>query len=518
MGISSRAKGYRHAVASLLLGVSVLGTNFASAEDAPQQGGDLVMVRADAIQTLMPTLAAENGSIWAIEEIFDTLLFPTEDGKGVQPGLATEWKQSADGLEWTFALRPNVKFSDGTPMTSRDVKFSLEQAAKDSNPFGFINTSIEEVKTPDPQTVVVRTKASYAPLPSVMAIFSNSIVPENYGGKTAEEFAKAPIGTGPFKLAERTVGVGARFVRNTEYWQQGKPYLDSISINEVADGNTRANQVLGGQAHINEFPAFSSAQALLAGGGDVTLGVFPSSRVDFVALNTKKAPFDDAHVRRAIAGLIDKQALIKVILFGNGEPAGAYMSPSSWSHNSEIKGMPFDLEAVKKELAQSKVPNGFSAAISVGSGNSNEATIAQIIQAQAAKVGINLTIQVLDPAALGEARQAGNYDMAFTYNTTDIVDPDEIIRFAGVYDGGSKVQYSFYDNKDIARKAEQAASISDQDARRKLYDEIQSIWDKDQPMVPLYYSPELYSYSTKVHNFHPYVTGNYNLGNVWLSN
>lgn len=518
MRISFRAKSYLGVAAALLLGASALGTTGAFAEDAPQSGGDLVMVRADAIQTLMPTLAAENGSIWAIEEIFDTLLFPTKDGKGVQPGLATEWNQSADGLEWTFKLRPDVKFSDGTPMTSKDVKFSLDQAANDANPFGFINTSIQEVTTPDPQTVVVRTKAPYAPLPSVMAIFSNSIVPDNYGGKTAEEFAKSPVGTGPFKLAERTVGVGARLVRNTEYWQKGKPYLDSVSINEVADGNTRANQVLGGQAHINEFPAFSSAQALQAGAGDVALGIIPSSRVDFVVFNTKKAPFDDPHVRRAMAALIDKQALIKVILFGNGDPAGAYMSPSSWSHNSDIKGMPFDLDAAKKELAQSKVPNGFSATISVGSGNSNEATMAQIIQAQAAKIGIELTIQVLDPAALVEARQAANFDMAFTYNTTDIVDPDEIIRFAGVYDGGSQVQYSFYDNKDIAAKAEQAAAISDQNERKKLYDEIQVLWDKDQPMVPLYYSPQLYSYSKTVQDFHPYVTGNYNLVNVWLSN
>lgn len=514
MNNSFRTRTCMGVVSALLIGTSLTS---AFAEEAPQKGGDLVMVRADPIQTLMPTLAAENGSIWAIEEMFDTLLLPTEDGKGVQPGLASEWSQSADGLEWTFKLRPDVKFSDGTPMTSKDVKFSLDQASNQANPFGFINASIAEVKAPDAQTVIVRTKAPYAPLPSVMAIFSNSIVPYNYGGKTAEEFAKAPIGTGPFKLDDRTVGVGAHFLRNTEYWQKGKPYLDSISINEVADGNTRANQLLGGQAQINEFPAYSSTQALRAGGGDVTLGVFPSSRVDFVVINTTKAPFDDAHVRRAIAALIDKQALIKVILFGNGDPAGAYMSPSSWSHNADVKGVPFDLETAKKELAQSKVPDGFSATITVSSGNSDEATMAQIIQAQAAKIGIKLAIQVLDPSALSDARQAKNYDMGFTYNTTDIVDPDEIIRFAGVYDGGSQVQYSFYDNKEIAAKAEQAATISDQAARKKLYDEIQVLWDKDQPMVPLYYSPELYSYSTKVHGFHPYVTGNYNLANVWLS-
>lgn len=515
MGICLHRNIFLGAVSALLLGTSLT----AFADEVPQKGGNLVMVRSAPIQTLVPTLPAENGSIWALEEIFDTLLFPTQDGKDVQPGLATEWKQSEDGLEWTFKLRSGVKFSDGTPMTSKDVKFSLDKASNPENPWGFINASITEVKAPDEHTVVVRTKAPFAPLPSVMAIFSNSVVPENYGGKTIEEFGKAPIGTGPFKLAERTIGVGVRMERNTEYWQEGKPYLDSISINEVADGNTRANQLSGGQAHINEFPAYSSTQAMRAADGDVKLGVFPSSRVDFLAFNTRKAPFEDVHVRRAIAGLLDKQALVKIILFGNGEPAGgAYMSPSSWSHNGELKGQPFDVELAKKELAQSKTPDGFTATISVESGDSDQSTLAQILQAQAAKIGIALTIQVLDPSALAETRANGNYDIAFTYNTTDISDPDEIIRFAGVLDGGSQVQYTFYDNKDVAAKAELAAQTLDQATRKKLYDEIQVQWDKDQPMVPLYYSPAIYSYTSNVRNFHPYAVGNYNLSNVWLSN
>lgn len=502
---------------ALLLGVSTLAVQRAHAEDTPQAGGDLVMVRSAPIQTLMPTLAADNGSIWALEEIFDTLLLPTKDGKGVRPGLATEWSQSKDGLTWTFKLRHDVKFSDGTPMTSKDVKFSLDQASKEANPFAFINAAITEVAAPDDYTVTVRTKEPFAPMTAVMAIFSNSIVPNNYGGKTADEFANAPVGTGPFKLTDRTVGIGAHMVRNENYWEKGKPYLDSISINEVVDDNTRANQVMGGQAQINEFPAFSSIETLRTSGGGVGVGVFPSSRVDFLGINNTRAPFDDVHVRRALASLIDKGAMVKAVLFGNGQVAGAYMSPSSWSHNADIKGLPFDLDAAKKELSQSKVPNGFNAVLSLDSGDSGEAAMGQIVQAAAAKIGINLSIQTVDPATLVDARNKANYDLDFTYNTTDIVDPDEIIRFAGVNDGGSNSQWSFYDNKDVAEMAKQAAAATDQAARKELYDKIQVQWDKDQPLVPLYYSPEVYSFSTNVHGFHPYVTGNYNLVDVWLS-
>lgn len=500
---------------SLSLNPAILAT--AQAQDTPTRGGDLVMARSDPIKTLMPTLAPDNGSIWAIEEIFDTLLVPSPDGKEMKPSLATSWSQSTDGLEWTFKLREGVKFSDGTPMTSKDVKFSLQKASDPATPFGFLNASITTVTTPDDHTVVIRTKEPFSPLPAVMAIFSNSVVPDNYGGKSAEDFAKSPIGTGPFKLENWTVGVGATFVRNTQYWQEGKPYLDSIAINDVADNNTRANQLLGGQIQINEFPAFSGLKALQNAGGDVKVGLFPSSRVDFLSMNNAKAPFDDVHVRRAIAYAIDKKALVDVVLRGYGEPAGAYMPPSSWSHNAAIKGLPYDMKAAKEELAKSSHPSGFETTINVGSGDSDEAAMAQILQASLAQIGIKLTIQTLDPATAYSTKDAGNYDMAFSYNTTDIADPDEIIRFAGVFDGGSHTLYSRYDNKDIAALAAKAATLSDQAERKKLYDEIQAKWDADQPLVTLYYTPEIYTYTSNVRSFHPYVTGNYGLVDVWLA-
>ncbi|HEY9292357.1 MAG TPA: ABC transporter substrate-binding protein [Microlunatus sp.] len=492
------------------------GGGESSGSSSPHAGGDLVMARADEPSSLVPTVPTDNASIWVIEEVYDTLLVPSADGKSVEPSLATSWKQSADKLSWTFNLRKDVKFSNGRPMTAADVKFSLEQASKPDAPFAFINEVIDQVSTPDDHTVVIKTKTPWSPLPADMALYANSVVPKDYAGMTAKQFAAKPVGTGPFKLDHWTKGQEVKLVKNPDYWKPNRPYLNSVTFTVVTDSNTRATQVQSGQAQINEFPAYSSIQGI-EGQTGVKVGKFQSSRTDYFTMNNQKAPFNDPHVRKAIAHAIDRNALIKTVLFGNGKPATSYLTPALWAHDDSIKPPAFDLQAAKAELAQSSVPGGFTTTLTIGSGDADSASAGQLVQNELSKIGITVKIKTLDPSAESEARHAGNYDMGFTYCTTDIIDPDEIIRFAGLYDGGSHAEYSFYRNAKLDKLAGQASSITDQAKRQQYYDQIQQQVNDDTPHIPLYYTPAVYSYSDKVHDFKPLPTGNYDLVNVWLS-
>ncbi|MFE4196817.1 ABC transporter substrate-binding protein [Paenarthrobacter sp. NPDC056912] len=500
----------------LLVGCSPDQSSTSAEAGTPQAGGHLVMAREADVATLMPTDATDNESIWAVEEMYDTLLVPSVDGGSVKPSLATDWVQSEDKLTWTFTLKTGVTFSDGTPLTSADVKFSLDTASNPDLPSAFMNEQIAAVETPSPETVVVRTKTAWSPLPSALALYANSIVPNNYGGLSRDEFAKAPVGSGPFKLKNWTKGQQLELVKNTAYWGAERPYLDAVTFVAVADANTRATQLQGDQISINETPAASSFAALSSTPG-LKASAFESSLTSFLTLNNNRAPFTDVHVRRAIASAIDRESILKAAYFGQGSPAGSFLSPAYWAYDANVKGRQFNLEEAKKEMGLSSKPQGFDASILVSSGNATQLTIAQILQGELAEIGITLTINQMEPAAQRATRKSMDYDMSISVATTDITDPDELVRFIASKSGGSNALYTGYENPEVEELITKAAGLSDQAERVKIYSTIQEKVNEDQPMVPMFYLPTLYSYSDRVHGFQPSITGNYNLVNTWLS-
>lgn len=495
------------------------GSSSSSSSDSgkPKSGGDLVMARAAEATSLLPSVPTDNASIWVIEEIYSTLTGPSKDGKSVVPGLATSWDQSADKLSWTFKLRSGVKFTNGQPLTSADVKFSIEQNQKEDAPFYFIDSIITSMDTPDANTIIFHTAKPWAPLPADMALYANSIVPNNYGGKSADDFANAPIGSGPFKFDSWKRGSQLKLVKNTDYYQSGKPYLDSVTFTVVPDGNTRATQISSGQAQINEFPPYSSA-ATLKGQSNVKVKAFKSSEVDYLGMNTTKAPLNDPKIRNAIAQAINRDAILKAVLYGFGTVAGSYLSPALWAHDSSVKIAAYNVDEAKKTLASSSQPNGFSTSITIASGDDNQSAEAQLIQSDLAKINIKVQIKTLDPAALLAAKEASNYDMAFGYYTTDIIDPDEIARFGGTVKGGSNTLYTGWKSDQMNQLADSASTATERSDRQTAYNTMQQLIAQNVPYLSLYYSPALFSYSTKVHDFQIAPTGNYFLENVYLSN
>lgn len=502
--------------AASLAACSSGSTSSGAAAGTPQSGGTLVMARADEATSLLPSVPTDNASIWIIEEIYDTLTVPAQDGKDVQPSLATSWTQSADKLSWTFHLRKDAKFTNGSPVTSADVKFSIEQNQAKDAPFSFIDSIITKIDTPDAHTVVFHTAQPWAPLPADMALYANSIVPKNYGGKSAAAFAQHPIGSGPFKFDSWTKGSSLKIVKNTAYWKKNTPRLDSVEFTVVPDSNTRSTQLSSGQIQINEYPSNSSIQSVQKT-PSLQVSTFPSSEVDYLGMNTKRKPLNDLNVRKAIRLAIDKKAILKSVYYGHGTIAGSYLSPTSWAHDASIKSTPYDLASAKAALAKSTVPQGFSTTITIPSGDQNASGEAQLVQSDLAKIGITLKIKTLDPSAIVTAKHAGNYDMAFGLYTTDIVDPDEIARFAGTFTGGVHTVYTWFDSAKMNQLAATGSSASDQGTRKKAYDQMQQIIDDNVPFIPLFYVPGIYSYSQKVGGFRPGATGNYFLERAWLA-
>ncbi len=500
----------------LLTGCSGTGPSDQVNSDGPVMGGDLVIARSGDVITMNSTASQfNNNSIYVFQQLGESLFTVTADGQELEPLLATGYTVSDDGLSYTVTLREGVKFSDGKPMTAKDVKFSIDQdTATAETGWGYVNAAIKEVKVIDDTTVQFDLKYRWAPIIADLSMFSNAIIPENYNGKSVDEFYAEPIGTGPFMWGDWKKGQSLTLVKNPNYWQAGKPYLDSVTWNVVPDANTRKLQLQGGQIDINATPDWSSFADLGATPG-LKAKAFPSTQHDFVEINQQRAPFDDVHIRRAIAFAIDRQALVDTVLFGNGEVANSLLSPGTPFYDKDATGPQFDLAKAKAEMALSSKPNGFSTTLLIRSGDANRASVAQIMQDELKQIGITVEIKQLESTAALQADIDSDFDMILSAWTMDIPDPDQWTSFAVDPATGANSSSTFYNNPKVIALNKEAQQESDLTKRAALYKELQKLTGEDAFLTYLYYSPFAYAFSDKVQDFHVTPLGGYRMQDVY---
>jgi peptide/nickel transport system substrate-binding protein len=489
---------------------------WSSTQATPKRGGHLKIARIEDSQSFDKTNVFQNESLWLIQQINEGLYTVTSDGKSVRPWLATSYTVSKDGKRYTFKLRPGVRFSNGQPMTAEDVKFSIDDARNPKRGWAFLDVAIKNVQAPDPQTVVINLKYPWAPFLADVALFSNGIIPKNFGGKSRDEFYKRPVGTGPFMWDKRVVGQSVTFKRNPFYWQKGKPYLDRVTWTFVTDENTRELQLRGGQIHIDEFPPFNSIAKLRQTPG-VKMHLFPSTRTDYLLMNHAYAPLADRHVRRAISYAIDRGAIVRSVLFGFGRAANSFMPPQVPYYDPNSPGLQYDMAKARAELAKSKFKDGFDVEMTIGTGAQIESAIGQIVQQSLKRLNINVRFRQVDTSTEFQLTQERKYQLVISYWTMDIADPDELVTFAVDSRGGAFSFFTGYDNPAVVKLSRKAQRERNTEQRRALYAQIQRLAAQDAFMAFLYYSPFRYARSDKVNGFYVSPLGNYHLENVWLS-
>jgi peptide/nickel transport system substrate-binding protein len=483
---------------------------------APVHGGNLTFAAVQDAQSMNATTVFDNNSIWIFEQIYQTLYTVTNDGKGVKPLLATSYTMSSDKKTYTFQLRKGVKFSNGKTMTSADVKFSIDQNRKAAQGWAYLDSAIKSVDAPSPDTVVINLKFPWAPLLADLSIFANGIVPNNYGGETENQFYQHPVGTGPFKWDYWHKGSALKLVRNPLYWEKGKPYLDSVTWTDVPSQNTRELQLKGGQAQIDQTPAWSTV-ASLKSTPNVNMFLFPSTQTNYMSFNENVKPFQDVHVRRAISLAINREALVKAVLFGNGKPANSLFPPQVPFYQKSTPGLQFNVAQAKQEMAKSSVPHGFTTTLLIASGNSDYLTISTIVQSELKPLGIKVKIQQLDPNTENTDTQSLKYDMNLTLWTMDIPDPDELATFAVDPSSGAKSFFTDYNNPAVIKATHQAEVTTNAAQRQAFYNTVQTGAANDAFMAFLYYSPYPYATTSNVHGFLVTPLGNMHMEDVWLS-
>lgn len=509
------AAATKTAVTTINQNASPVGSPAAAATSAPlgKAGGSVTFVRGADSDNLDPVTNDGNINIWVFMSIYDQLIKVANNGLDLTPGLAEKWDTSADGTTFTFHIRQGVKFSDGTPMTVDDIKYSLNRAKtqKGDGDWTFTLEQVKDIASPDANTVVITLNKPWAPFLADISMFNSSIISQAFAKKIGEDkLSQQCMGTGPFALKAWNKAQNIILVKNTNYWQQGLPLVDQITLNVVPDSNSRILQVKGGQVDgdIGQNDVPLSAVADLQAQSSLQVIKFVSTYVNFVDINCRNAPLSDVKVRQALNYATDKESLIKSILYGQADVSNSFMPNGALFWNKDQTGYPFDVTKAKSLIAQSSSPNGVNISIDIGSGNQLSQQIATALKSMWQPAGINLDIQQYEQAVATDRYRNNLFQLRLTGWTNDIIDPDELVSYAIIPETNQNYHTGWV-NQQAVDLAHQGEAELDPEKRRQIYYQIQKIHMDDAPFVYLYVLPYIDVLNKKIQGFFHHPMGQY---------
>lgn len=471
-----------------------------------RRSNSFVIALGDNVRTIDPI---GSPSVDAASERVRTLMFNSLVKKNEKfdyvGELATDIKRSDDGLAYTFSLHDGVKFHDGRPLTSADVKYTLDLVfssnfAKSASFFEGSGSDkhsyIKSVDAPDPKTVVVTLIKPWVGLLSNLVPVS--IVPKD-GYATQKDH---PIGTGPFKFihydnAQQVVDLEAF----PEYWE-GAPKIQNLRVRVIADMNALQAELGAGRVDIAPMPTSLSPDAVKRLEQDANLQVlqFPGSNVNLLTLNTTAPPLDNAKVRQAIAYAIDRQSMLNNLLLGLGKLAHSILPEESWAYTPG-QTYSYDPAMAKKLLDEAgfRDPDGDGPKMRFDkplvyklSGSSiSGRQYAGVIQNYLKAVGVPVEIQTPEQNTLFDELRRGNFQIAYSQWVGGNQDP---IFYKDLF-ATSEIptqerpsrNRSRYSNKEIDALLDEAVKTYDRQRALQLYTRIQDIVSRDVPVFPLWY-------------------------------
>src|SRR5262250_3093332 len=484
--------GWRRMLVAVVVLVATLGMG---GHDAVAAGKTLVVGLVAEPTSMDPGQLTDINSMRVLSSVYDTLIRFKEGSFVQEPGLATSWKMSPDGLVYTFTLRRGVKFHDGTPFDADAVKFTYDRLLDPKHPFAdtgpfpfasFYYGAIKEVAVVDPGTVRFTLKQPFSPLLNNLTLNTGRIVSPTAVKKWGKEFASHPVGTGPFKFASWDKNVRIVLDANPNYWG-GAPQLDRLVFRPLVEEQTRVTELMsGGVDFIVDVPPDNVEQVKK----DAKLAFYsqPGPHIWWVTLNVQKKPFSDVKVRRAVNHAVNRDAISNDLLKRTATSAIGPIPPSiTWAFTDQVSKYPYDPDRAKKLLAEAGYPNGFPAVFWIpesGSGMQSPKTMAQAIQADLAAVGITASIQTFEWGAYlneygkGFGQEADMGAMSFML---DPGDPAPMLSL--VIDGQGSFRGGYYQSTEVDKLLAEANRTVDLKKRGDLYKQVQKLVVDDAPWI-----------------------------------
>lgn len=505
-----------------------------AAPSGPVKGGTAVIAIDADPDTLCPgiTTGYEAGDVCA--KIYNALIWIDKDFN-IKPSLAESWTISSDALVYTFKLRSGVTWHDGKPFSSADVKYTFEEILGKFHPRSTaLIKRMKSIETPDANTVVITLNAAYAPLLLQMNIFEAPIlakhVYEGQGEVTKNPANQSPIGTGPFKFVEWTKGASIKLVRNENYWDKGKPYLDNIVFSIIPQAANRSTAMETGEADylVNFYVALTDAKRLSANTKLVTERGHSFPAIYFMMMNTLTKALSTKEARKALAFAIDRDRIITQANDGIGRPArGPFGDGFPWLLNPDVdyaKMYPRDVAKAKTLLDSAGVAAGADGSrgklrLVVNAARAPFVTAAQIIKENLKEIGFDVEIQTLETSVMNQKVYT---DRDFDLTLQSFVSSgDPAIGYHRLYittkPGTNSTNATGYSNAKVDELLTKAAITPNQSDRAAIYRELQTILADDLPTLVLYDDDPINFASKKLNGLWTTIDTREKWEDIWLS-
>jgi peptide/nickel transport system substrate-binding protein len=432
----------------LLAGCSSVAT-------ATSQTRDLIVARAMDLTTLDPDRGYCDTCQIVFTALYDRLLNVDDDNK-LQPGLAEKYQANADNTQFTFDLDPAAKFSDGSPVEAKDVKWSLLRLKNLAGGASYLMAGLKSIETPDTHTVVIDFSAPNSAFLAITAAsylgIVNSDVAVAHGASDADDaakkdtaedwFLKNSAGSGPYELASYASGSSVKLKANPDYWKKS-PTFKNVTIKEVTDSSSQLQQLQQGDVDI-AMQISPQALSQLTSVSSVSTKVVDTFNYTYIALMPGAAggePLADPKVREAIKSAIDYKGIIKTLVDGHGKTQGSPI-PNGFEGSDEVAKPTYDLAKAKALMAASGYPKGFTISSTypkiVAYGVSLDLQM-QAVQQYLAKIGITLQLKPVDFSTWADVIGGKGTPITAVYFAPDHTDSSQYVQYFGLVPNGGFV-------------------------------------------------------------------------------
>ena len=465
-----------------------------------------------------PTNLDPRVGIDAFSERIDELIFDAlvrrDEHFNLQPWVAESW-ETPDPLTWIFHLRGDVRFHDGSPLTSRDVKWTFDSLLNGAirSPKSGVFQPIQSIAAPDPRTVIFHLKQPWASLLWNVANGGIGIVP--YG--SGKELGQHPVGSGPFRFVSMAQDRDVLLARNDQYWSQ-KPKIARVRFAVIPDATTRALELRKGSADIALNSLTADMNVVLARDPALAVEQTPGTIYSYLAMNLRDPILKDVRVRQALAYAVDRGPMIRYLMRDEARPADSILPPQSWAYDGDVNTYPHDPARARQLLDQAGYPAVHGVRFHLTMKTSTEEgtrLLAAVLQRQLREVGIVLDIRTYEFATFFSDITKGAFQL---YSLRWVGGNDDPDIFQYLFDSRrvppQGANRGYYSDPEVDRLIAQGVSETDQRQRRQTYARLQQILARDLPYINLWYFDNVMVHSRRVSNIHISPPGNYDFLNT----